>query len=215
MDSLTNLYATITELLATYNYPLLLGLLFIEEAGIPLPISGDVLLMIIGYYISKGQISPTFSLLSIEIASLVGASIPYLLGRQGGHAIILRFGKYVHINPSRVATIERWLQHHSGLAIIIGRLIPGGRVVTSLLSGTFEIPYRDFLIYTGVGSLIWAASFLALGYMAGRELDGLKKLLQVHPAVSIAVFAILIVVMLFAIYLFLFRKRLRKEGKIE
>ena len=197
----------VLELLAAHTYLILLGLLFIEEAGVPLPISGDLLLVMTGYYVSKGQINPLVSVLAIEASCLAGTSIPYLLGRSGGHAFLVRYGRYIHLSQSRVDTVERWLQRHGGLAIVVGRLIPGGRVATSLLAGTFEIGYRRFLAYTALGTLLWAGSFIFIGYLTGRNLGRLKWLLEVRPVVSTVVFGAILVALAFTLYIIVSSRR--------
>lgn len=142
-----------------------------------MPISGDILLLFTGYYVYHKQVDLVAAIVAVELGSLVGASFLYLVGRKGGHTVIVKYGKYISLNPTRVQRMEGWFQRHSGLAIIVGRLIPGLRPVTSFVAGTFEISYQPFFLYTAVGTLVWVTPFLLIGYFAGKEFDLIIEIL--------------------------------------
>lgn len=212
LEFLKDVPSAILGLLATYNYVALLGLVFLEEAGVPLPISGDILLIISGYHAYLGTVNPLISLLAVEVGSLAGGSVLYFVGQKGGHILLLKYGKYIRISPSQVERVERWLQRNSGLAIIVGRLIPGLRPVTSFVAGTFEVGYRPFLLYTAIGSLIWATPLLLVGYVTGLEFDALERFFQRNPLFNTFIFGVLLIVVGFTIYfVFTSRKAQRAE----
>ncbi len=64
-------------------------------------------------------------------------------------------------------------------AIIIGRHIPGMRIVLSALSGILDVPYRVFIPCVFVSALIWAAIFLEIGrHVAPR----IREMFLIFPA---------------------------------
>src|SRR5216684_3297390 len=71
-----------------YLGPMLL--LLIEEAGVPLPVPGDVTLAYLGYEVSKGLIPFYLAFLLMVISVLVGSSILYYLSSRFGEKIILK-----------------------------------------------------------------------------------------------------------------------------
>src|SRR5260370_41158178 len=75
-----------------YLGPMLL--LTIEEAGVPLPVPGDVTLAYLGYEVSKGLIPFYLAFFLMLISVLLGSSILYYLSYRFGQRIILTFGKY-------------------------------------------------------------------------------------------------------------------------
>lgn len=76
--------------------PLLL--LLLEEAGVPLPIPGDVVIAYTGYQVSLGTIPYITAFLTLLISVLVGSSALYYFSARFGQLIMLKFGRYLHLN---------------------------------------------------------------------------------------------------------------------
>jgi len=144
-------------------YLALFLLLFIEEAGIPLPVPGDTIILLAGAEVSNGQASAPTVVSLVVLATLSGSSILYLVSRLGGMAVLGRLCRFAHIPEERVEGVGRWLRRHTGPVIVFGRLTPGFRTITSIAAGTFAISYLPFLAYTAVSATIWAVLYLILG----------------------------------------------------
>lgn len=156
-----------------HPYLALFALVLIEEAGVPLPISGDLLLVYAGYLVGQGQVQP-FVIFGIVLGAVViGAMLPYSLARAGGLRLVRRFGHLVHFSERRSARVEGWLARYHGRAIVLGRQVPGGRVPTSVMSGLFRVPFLRFLIFTGLGAAVWACLLLTLGAQFGEKIVAL------------------------------------------
>jgi len=144
-------------------YLALFLLLFIEEAGIPLPVPGDTIILLAGAEVSNGQASAPTVVSLVVLATLSGSSILYLVSRLGGVAVLGWLCRFAHIPEERVEGVGRWLRRHTGPVIVFGRLTPGFRTITSIAAGTFNVSYLPFLVYTAVSATIWAALYLILG----------------------------------------------------
>jgi membrane protein DedA with SNARE-associated domain len=144
-------------------YAALLLLLFIEEAGIPLPVPGDTVILLAGAEVSNGRASAATVVSLVVLATLGGSSVLYWVSRLGGMAVLGRLCRFAHIPEERVEGVGRWLRRHTGPVIVFGRLTPGFRTVTSIAAGTFGIGYFTFLVYTAISATIWAVLYLALG----------------------------------------------------
>jgi membrane protein DedA with SNARE-associated domain len=144
-------------------YVALFLLLFIEEAGIPLPVPGDTIILLAGAEVSNGQASAPTVVSLVVTATLCGSSILYWVSRLGGMAVLRRLCRLAHIRDERVEGVGRWLRRHTGPVIVFGRLTPGFRTVTSMAAGTFSVSYFPFLVYTAVSATLWAALYLVLG----------------------------------------------------
>ena len=59
---------------------------------------------------------------------------------------------------------------HGALAVIVGRLVPGLRIVTPLACGVFRVPYRQFLPALAVASSVYLAVVIAVGVVGGPAL---------------------------------------------
>jgi membrane protein DedA with SNARE-associated domain len=147
---------------AGHELPGLFLFLLVEEAGVPLLIPGDTLIIVAG---SRDR-SLGGALVVIGVAALaaaLGSSILYELMRRGGRPLLDRYGPYLHLHPQRVAELERQFQRHGAIAIVVGRLVPGFRTPTTIMAGIFGVPYRTFVPSTTVAAVIWATAYFYLG----------------------------------------------------
>jgi membrane protein DedA with SNARE-associated domain len=139
----------------------------IEEAGVPVPVPGDVLMMGLGVHSRKGLVPLWLVLVVLEIATLLGATVLYFMANRGGRGLIYRYGRYMHLTPQRLDRAEEWLKRHGPKAIVGGRLTPGLRMATVIACGVFGIPFSRFLPALAVGALLYIALYTLLGFFVG------------------------------------------------
>jgi membrane protein DedA with SNARE-associated domain len=150
--------------------------ILLEEIGIPLPAPGDVAIAYGGYLTTTGAIPYPLAYVAVVCGAVIGATINLTITRRYGRPFIGRFGRYLGITDARLIRAERLFKRWGPWAIIIGRHIPGLRIVLSALSGILNVPYRVFIPCVLVSATIWAAIFLELGRLLGprtRQLFGL------------------------------------------
>lgn len=152
------------EFFQTYSYIGLFLILFAEEGGIPLPIPGDIFIAV-----AAGLPHSSYLLIvtTVIISTLSGSTILFSLSHRFGHMLLTKYGKYVKITPEKVTKIEKWFTKHGGKTIVIGRLIPGLRIVTPIVAGTFELRYKTFWLYTALSAFIWANIYFVIGKLFG------------------------------------------------
>ena len=163
-------FHTLFTLLRENDGKALFLLLLIEEAGVPLPAPGDMVIMLAGYRASEGQMDLLEAVLAVMFAVQLGSTILYLLSRRLGHLILVKFGRFIHLDQAKLDKVERWIQERGAIMVLVGRLTPGLRTPTSIMSGIFEIPFHQFLFFTTVAAVVWGAVWLSLGYFFGRSL---------------------------------------------
>lgn len=183
--------------------------IFAEELGIPLPAPGDVAITYGGYLTTTGAIAYPAAYLAVIAGATIGSFCLYTLSRQFGHPFLVRFGPYVGVTAERLERAERAFRRWGPWAVIIGRHVPGMRIVLSAFAGAFEFPSRLFVVCVLVSSSIWAAIFLELGRMLGRNS---RFLFRVFPAHLIP-FAILLLVLVWVLWVVLERTRPRREPR--
>jgi len=150
--------------------------ILLEEIGVPLPAPGDVAITYGGYLTTTGAIPYPLAYVAVVTGAVIGATINLTIARRYGRPFIGRFGRYLGITDAKLVQAERLFKRWGPWAIIIGRHIPGLRIVLSALSGILNVPYRVFIPCVFVSATIWAAIFLELGRLLGpraRELFGL------------------------------------------
>ncbi len=144
-------------------------LLLIEEIGVPLPIPGDVYIAYAGYQVSKGTILYIPTLLVLLSSVLLGSSILYYISYRYGESLVLRFGKFIHLNERKLKFIEHKFRKFGPLVIIIGRHIPGFRIPVTVFSGISKVSYKTFILSEFISVFIWIVVFLKVGEQLGRK----------------------------------------------
>jgi membrane protein DedA with SNARE-associated domain len=147
--------------------------ILLEEIGIPLPAPGDVAITYGGYLTTTGAIPYPLGYLAVVSGAVMGSAVNMTISRRYGRRVVQRVGPVLGITEERLARAEKAFKRWGPWAIIVGRHIPGLRIVLSALSGILEVPYRVFIPCVAVSATIWAAIFLTLGRVLGPKARGL------------------------------------------
>ena len=65
------------------------GLLFVKEAGVPIPVPGDLVVLTAGVAAAGGSIDPALGLVVIVVAGIAGGIVQFGLVRGPGRAVLL------------------------------------------------------------------------------------------------------------------------------
>src|SRR5262245_57846237 len=110
-------------------------ILLIEEAGVPVPVPGDFLMLVLGVQARNGVVPLWQIIVVMQLATMFGATSLYYVARFGGRGLVYRYGRFMRLTPERLDQAEQWLLKHGTRAIFLGRLVPGLRVVTAVACG--------------------------------------------------------------------------------
>lgn len=161
-----------------YSYLGLFIIIFIEEAGIPLPVPGDIFIGI-----ASGSPNSNYFLIitTVTAATLAGSTILFTLAKKIGHRSLIKYGKYLKISPDKIKKVESWFEKYGVWAIVIGRLIPGFRTITPFAAGLFDLPYRKFWPSTTVAAFIWANIYFVIGKFFAEVLRWIIDAVRILP----------------------------------
>lgn len=152
-------------------YLLICSLVFVEEAGVPLPfLPGDLILLAAGYL---AAVHSTRLLLFLPLgwgSAVAGALLCYMVSRHLGRRAVLRLGGRVHLTPHRLERAERWLARRGAVAIFIARVLPGTRINASIAAGCLRLPLRTFVVGVLPSTVVWLGGFTLLGYLVGDRI---------------------------------------------
>ncbi len=142
-------------------------LIFVEEAGVPLPMfPGDGLLLVAGIMMSAGQISPWLFLPLAFAACVSGALICYLWSRHVGQERLERLADRLRLRGHLLRASER-LRRTGAVGVVVGRVLPGSRVYTSLVAGVTGMPFTTFVRGLVPAAAIWVTVLAGLGIAVG------------------------------------------------
>lgn len=155
-------------------YALVCALVFIEEAGVPLPfLPGDVILLAAGYLAAIGVTHLWLFLPLGYTSAVLGATVCYAFSRHLGRRAVLAIAHVVRLTPERLARAEAWLARGGTRAIIIARVLPGTRINASFAAGGLRLPFRTFIGGVLPSTVIWLGGFTLLGYALGDRVTPL------------------------------------------
>jgi membrane protein DedA with SNARE-associated domain len=150
--------------------------LLIEEGGVPVPVPGDVLMLILGVHARQGTVLLWQAVAVTWLGTMIGSTFLYFAARIAGRDLVYRYGRFIRLTPERLDKAERWLKQHGTRAVFLGRLVPGLRIVTAVACGVFEIPFSVFFPAMSLGALLYILVYTLLGFYLGQPvLDLLEK----------------------------------------
>jgi membrane protein DedA with SNARE-associated domain/DNA-binding transcriptional ArsR family regulator len=142
------------------------SLLFAEEAGVPLPFPGELVLIAGGLLIATGGLQPWVFVPLAYASALSGALVGYSWARFVGERGLSDLADRLHQRRRLERATQRLRQAGPG-SIAISRLVPGLRVYTTLVVGAAGINRRTFLRGVAPATLGWVGVFVVIGIVAG------------------------------------------------
>jgi membrane-associated protein len=138
------------------------------ECGLLFPIlPGDSLLFAIGLFIARGDIDVNIVLACVvlSLAAFLGNVTGYEIGRFIGAPLYERNGRF--INKRYFDQTHDFFEKHGAKALVIGRFVPLVRTFITVVAGVSRMDRRHFLVWSGVGAVLWATGITLLGYFLG------------------------------------------------
>jgi membrane protein DedA with SNARE-associated domain len=155
------------DLIQAYGLRTLFVVVLLECIGIPMP--GETALVATALYAgSTYQFSLTSVVIVAATAAILGDNIGCMIGRTIGIRLIMRYGRYVHLNEPRLKVGQYLFIRHGGKIVFFGRFIAILRTYSAILAGVNLMSWRHFLIMNGLGGICWATIFGAGAYVLGN-----------------------------------------------
>ncbi|MBA2649211.1 MAG: DedA family protein [Legionella sp.] len=143
-----------------------------------LPVPEETLLIFSGYLIA----SKTFPLFPTYIAaiggSICGITVSYFLGFTAGNYLITKYGYWIGITEVKIKLAHDWFARVGKWALFIGYFIMGVRHFTGYVAGTTLLRFQTFALFAYSGAIIWATTFLSIGYIFSDKLEKLVGLIN-------------------------------------
>lgn len=156
-----------------YGYAAIFLLLVCGIVGLPVP--DETLLTFTGYLIYKGHLVMPWAFVAAWTGSASGITVSYQLGRLFGHKLLARYGKYVHLTPSRLERAHAWFERIGHWALTFGYFIPGVRHLTAYAAGMSDVRPPQFALFAYLGATLWVTTFLSLGYFLGDRWEAVQR----------------------------------------
>ncbi|GGO66765.1 hypothetical protein GCM10010910_26950 [Microbacterium nanhaiense] len=158
------------------------------------PIPSEAILPAAGFAAHQGAFGVVPAIAWATAGSLVGALALYLIGMLVGVARLRwLFDKIPLLRAEDIDKTVAWFTRHGSAAVFFGRFLPIFRSLISIPAGVVRMPIWRFLLYTGLGSLIWNTVFIMIGWFLGSAWHVVEEYMGIAQNVVIVVVAALLV----------------------
>ena len=197
----------IEHLVEAYGLVVVAGVIGLECVGLPFP--GETVLILASVYAGTGHhLSIVAVVLAAAAGAIAGQMLGYVIGREYGFWLLLRYGLYLRITPSRIKLGEYLFLRHGGKIIIVARFVPVLRSIAGVLAGANRMPWRRFLLANAAGAFAWASFFGFASYMLGSQVERVAG-----PIVVIVGIAAVILIIIGAVFVSRHEAQLAAEAE--
>ena len=196
---------TLAGLLVRFTYPAVL--LLLSAAGLGVPISEDLVLLLAGALASQEVTQFVPTLLSGYCGVLLGDALIYHWGKKlGPRAYEHRLVRKV-ISTERGEKLRTHFGRHGFWTVVVGRHTPGLRAPIFFLAGASGVRFGKVVAADALSAAVTVPLVVTLGYLFGSHLDDIRRTLhRVNWAIGAAI------VVAGGVFWLLRRRRLRREA---
>jgi membrane protein DedA with SNARE-associated domain len=126
------------------------------------PVPSELVMPFAGFLIFTGHFGVLPVMVASTLGSIVGSLLSYGLGMLG-EPVVLRYGRYLLLNPHHLQWTKNFFERHGGKTIFIARFIPVVRHLISLPAGLARMSLIRFVLYTAAGATLWNGFLTYLG----------------------------------------------------
>lgn len=168
------------------SYPLLWGIVFARQLCLPVP--AVLFLMTAGAMAHKGELNLAGVLCTGVLGCLCGDLVWFEAGRFWGSRIIRMLSIFSN-NPQRATQRSREIFAQWGIrSLVVSKFVPGLDGITPPLAGMEGTKRSAFLVFDGIGSLLWSVAYAGLGYLFSARLASIAASLgRVGDVIAVVV----------------------------
>lgn len=175
-----------------YGYLAIFLLVFLQELGVPNPVTNEFVLLFSGYLAFSGALNLWLVILTAVSADCIGTTILYAVFYWFGDSIMNHRPRWFPVSPVHLNRIARRISERQRWGIYIGRLIPFLRGYASVAAGILPIKPRIFIPVVIVSAITWSGGYVIAGRLLGPYWEQVAA--RIGRAESLALLVALIVI---------------------
>ena len=199
-------------LLMQYGLVAIFVLLLVKSVGVPVPIPADVIILTAAAWAAGGKLILWQAVLAILLALVLGGTVQYVLARGPGRNLLYRFGRYIGLTQARLDAASVRVKKGGAFGVGLAILVPGVRGVAIAASGLAAVPLRTFLPGLVLGSSLFLALHVFLGFLGGSLLSAVGS---VVPSAGILLVVLLLLAAVFLLWLVAYRRQKEARGELD
>lgn len=160
------------------NYLSITLLMIVESSFIPFP--SEIVIPPAIWKAASGELNMYLVVVFATLGALIGAVLNYVLALWLGRVIVYslvetKAGKLFLLSRAKIENAEAYFNRHGRSSTFIGRLVPGIRQLISIPAGLARMNFKQFLVFTTLGSGLWNIILAVLSYSLYKQQDMLKE----------------------------------------
>jgi len=164
----------VSAFVSQYGELVLFAIVFVEQAGLPL-VPAVPILLAAGALAGAGKMDLTGAIVLPVIACLAGDLIWYELGRRRGRRALNLLCRISLEPDSCVRRTENFFTRYGVGSLVLAKFIPGLSTLAPALAGLFRIGMQRFLLFNGLGAVLWTLAFVIPGYLFSDQIERLAE----------------------------------------
>jgi membrane protein DedA with SNARE-associated domain len=187
---------------AAIGYPALFGGVLVGSL-VPIVPTGALVGAAAAIAITTGHLSLPLVLLLSTLGALLGDLATFAAAKAGSGPVLRWVAKGQ--SQERLDAGRAQFAVRGALLIVVGRLVPAGRIPVLLAAGALDYPWRRLGPAALVACVVWAVAYAALGVLSGGLFD--------DPVVATLLAAVLVLVVAAVASLLSAWRRRRKAAR--
>ena len=162
--------------LGLWGYALLFAFAFGESiAVVGLLVPGATFVVLFGFFVAQGMFDFGDAFFFASVGAILGDVLSFILGRRGINPA-RRFPKL--FSQSTVDRAEKFMNDYGIAGVLLGRFIGPLRPFVPFMAGALKMSWKSFMAMNIVSGVLWAGSYLAIGYFFGQFWSSIHRGLQ-------------------------------------
>ena len=178
------------QFLTNHGLPLVFAAVFVEQMGLPLP--APPLLMAAGALSATGQLSLFLGLVVTVLACLLADAFWFYLGRHRGGKFLGLLCRISLEPDSCVRRTQNLFTKYGLRGVLVAKFVPGLSTVAPPLAGMSGVRIGQFLLFDGVGSVLYGGCFIFLGYLFSEQIEQVVEALASVGGSALGFIAVLV-----------------------
>lgn len=142
-------------------------LILAKEAGLPLPVPGDLVIIGAGAALAGDLLGAGTVLAIILVAGFIGASIQFFLFGSALRRPLLGALNRLGVGEARIGGLSDRLHGSGAGGVAIARMTPGVRIAVIPAAALATLPYVVFLPGIVAGNGVFVTAHFGLGFVLG------------------------------------------------
>jgi len=157
----------LTQEYGAWVYAILFLIIYCETGLVVMPfLPGDSLLFVAGALCGLGAWRQEWLMPLLMLAAFGGDNTNYWIGRLIGMRLLNRTNALV--KREHIDKTHAFYEKHGGKTILFARFLPIVRTFAPFVAGIGLMRYRQFMLFSALGSLAWIGSLTVAGYFFGN-----------------------------------------------